>query len=129
MPTAAVLWRRARVRPPHAAARSIDRPVNALNDGTVRLVPWLWWPAFPPRRDRPWSAGQHIAYVGWSLASFVLGEVVAARLPAELRSTGARLRNERLITGVAGLAAWVVAAGAWDRRAGGSRRRRPLLRR
>jgi hypothetical protein len=106
-----------------------DRPVNALNDGTVRLTPWVWWPASAPRRGRPWSAGQHLACVGWGLAAFVVGEVVYARLPADLRSTGTRLRNERLASGVAGVAAWVVAAGAWDRRAARLRRRRPSLRR
>jgi len=107
----------------------IDRPVNAFNDGTVRVTPWVWWPASPPRRDRPWRAGQHGAYLGWSVAAFVVGEVVAARLPEDLRSTGTRLRMERLATGVAGLAMWLLAAGAWDRRAARLRRRPPGLRR
>lgn len=107
----------------------IDRVVNALNDGTIRLMPLVWWPASAPRRDHPWRAGQHVAYVGWSVAGSLVGEVVAARLPEDLRPTGTRLRNERLASGVAGLAVWVVAAGAWDRRAAGLRRRRSRLRR
>jgi hypothetical protein len=104
----------------------IDRPVNALNDGTVRLTPWVWWPASAPRRGRPWSAEQHAAYLGWSLAAFAVADVVAAHLPEDLRSTGVRLRRERVVTGVASVAAWVVAAGAWDRRA--ARRHRLSLR-
>jgi hypothetical protein len=107
----------------------IDRPVNAVNDGTVRRMRWVWWPASAPRRDRPWSTGQHVAYVAWSLGAFVVGEVVAARLPAHLRSTGTRLRNERLGGALAGLVGWVVAVGAWDRRAARLQRRRPWVRR
>jgi hypothetical protein len=106
----------------------VDRPINALNDGTARVTPWVWWPASAPRRNRPWSTGQHVAYAGWALAGLVVGEIVAARLPAGLRSTGAQLRNDRIRAGLAGLVGWVIVAGAWDRRATRLRRRRPWLR-
>jgi hypothetical protein len=106
----------------------LDRPVNALDDGAVRRMPWAWWPASAPKRARPWDAGQHGAYVAWSVAGLLVGEVLAALLPEDQRSTGRRLRNERLGSGLAALALWVLAAGAWDRRAAKLRARRPWLR-
>lgn len=107
----------------------IDSAVNSLNDCTVRLTPWVWWPASAPKRNRSWSLEQHVAYAGWSLVGSVVGEVVAWRLPDELQSTGTRLRNERLGGGLAAVVVWVVAAGAWDRRAEQLRRGRPWRRR
>ena len=59
----------------------LDRPVNALNDGTVRLTPWVWWPASAPRPDRPWSAGQHVAYLGL-VARGLRGDGRRCRSPA-----------------------------------------------
>jgi hypothetical protein len=103
--------------------QTLDGAVNHLTDFTVREIPWVWWPASPPRRDRPFEAGQHAAYLVWSAASFLAGEVLAQRMPEELRSTGRRLRNERIATGMIAAAGWLVAAGAWDRRAERLRRR------
>lgn len=71
----------------------IDRPVNAVNDGTVRMMPWVWWPASAPRPDRSWGAGQHVEYVGCSPVAFVVGEVVAV---GAWDRRAARLRRRRL---------------------------------
>jgi hypothetical protein len=101
----------------------LDGAVNRLNDLSVRATPWMWWPASPPHRDRPFEASQHAVYLVWSAVGFLVGEVLAHRMPEELRSTGRRLRNERIATGVITAAVWLVAAGAWDRRAERLRRR------
>jgi hypothetical protein len=101
----------------------LDGPVNRLSDFTVRVTPWMWWPASPPRRDRPYEAGQHAAYLAWSAIGFVAGEVLAQRLPEDQRSTGRRLRNERIVTGLLTGVLWLVIVGAWDRRAERLRRR------
>jgi hypothetical protein len=101
----------------------LDGAVNGLNDLSVRATPWMWWPASPPRRDRPFEAGQHAAYLAWSAVGLVASEVLAQRMPEELRSTGSQLRNERIATVVMAAAMWLVAAGAWDRRAERLRRR------
>jgi hypothetical protein len=95
----------------------IDGPVNRLNDLTVRVTPWVWWPASPPRRDRRLGAGQHASYLAWSVAGYLAGDVLAKLLPEEHRSIGARLRNERIVTGLATVVVWLLAVGAWDRRA------------
>jgi hypothetical protein len=101
----------------------LDGSVNRLNDLTVRATPSMWWPATPPRRDRPFQAVHHAAYLVWSAVGFLAGDVLAQRMPEELRSTGRRLRNERIATGLMAAAVWLVAAGAWDRRAERLRRR------
>jgi hypothetical protein len=101
----------------------VDGAVNRLNDLTVRLTPWVWWPAARPTRDRPLHAGQHAAYLGWSAFGFVAGELLARRLPEDQRPTGRRLRRERAATALLSVALWIVAAGAWDRRAARLRRR------
>jgi hypothetical protein len=44
-------------------------------------------------------------------------------MPEEHRSTGRRLRNERIVAGVASVVFWFAASGAWDRRAERLRRR------
>lgn len=103
--------------------QKLDRAVNGLNDFTVRATPWMWWPAPPPRRDRPFEAGQHAAYLAWSAVGFLAGDVLAQRMPEKLRSTGRTLRNERIATAMMTAALWLVAAGAWDRRAERLRRR------
>ena len=103
--------------------QELDGAVNRLNDLTVRAAPWMWWPASPPRRDRPFEASQHAAYLAWSAVGYLAGDVLAQRMPEQLRSTGRRLRNERIATGVLSAGAWLVAAGAWDRRAERLRRR------
>ena len=74
----------------------------------------MWWPASPPRRDRPFGAGQHAVYLAWSAVGYLAGDVLARRKPEEMRSTGRRLCNERIATGVLAVGAWLVAAGAWD---------------
>jgi hypothetical protein len=101
----------------------LDGAVNRLNDLSVRATPWMWWPASPPLADRPFEAGQHAAYLAWSAVAFLGGELLAHRMPQELRSTGRRLRNERIATGIMAVAVWLVATGAWDRRAERFRRR------
>ena len=95
----------------------LDEPVNRLTDVAIRVTPWMWWPALPPRRGRPFDAGQHAVCLAWSAVGFVVGDVLAQRLPAEQRSTGERLRNERILTGALTAVLWLVTAGAWDRRA------------
>lgn len=101
----------------------LDDPVNRLGDLTVRVAPWMWWPASPPRRDRPYDTGQHAVYLAWSAAGLIAADVLAQRLPEEHRSTGARLRNERIVSGLLTAALWLATAGAWDRRAERLRRR------
>jgi hypothetical protein len=102
----------------------LDGPVNGATDLTIRLTPaWMWWPASPPRRDRPHDAGQHAVYLGWSAVGLLAGDVLATHLPEEHRSTGARLRTERIVSVVLTVVLWVVLAGAWDRRAERLRRR------
>jgi hypothetical protein len=101
----------------------LDGPVNRLSDLSVRAAPWMWWPASPPRRDRPYGAGQHAAYLAWSAIGFAAGEVLVQRLPEDQRSTGRRLRDERIVSGLLAAVLWLVAAGAWDRRAERLRRR------
>jgi len=101
----------------------LDGPVNRFADLTLRVAPWMWWPASPPRRDRPYDAGQHAVYLTWSAVGFLGGEVLVQRLPEEQRSTGTGLRNERILTVVLTVVLWLVAAGAWDRRAERLRRR------
>jgi hypothetical protein len=101
----------------------LDGPVNRATDLTVRVTPWMWWPASPPRRDRPLDGGQHAVYLAWATVGFLAGDLVAQRLPPELRSTGGQLRNERIVTGLLTAALWLVTAGAWDRRAERLRRR------
>jgi hypothetical protein len=103
--------------------QKLDGAVNRLNDLSVRATPWMWWPASPPRRERRLEADQHASYLAWSAVGLLVGEVLAQRMPEELRSTGRRLRNERIATGVMTGAVWLVAAGAWDRRAERLRRR------
>lgn len=97
--------------------QKLDGAVNRLNDLTIRVTPWMWWPASPPRRDRALEAGQHAAYLGWSVVGLLVGDVLAQRMPEDLRSTGRQLRNERIATVMMTAAMWLVAAGAWDRRA------------
>jgi hypothetical protein len=101
----------------------LDGAVNGLSDLFVRAAPWMWWPASPPRPDRPFEAGQHAAYLMWSAVGFLVGEVLAHRMPQELRSTGRRLRNERIATVIMPAAVWFLVAGAWDRRAERFRRK------
>ena len=103
--------------------QGLDGAVNRLNDLAVRATPWMWWPASPPRRDRPFEAGQHAAYLAWSAVGYLAGDALARRAPEEMRSTGRRLRDERIATGVMAAAMWLVVAGAWDRRAERLRRR------
>ena len=101
----------------------LDRAVNWANDLTVRATPWMWWPASPPRRDRSYDTAQHATYLAWTALGYVAGDILAQRMPEEHRSTGARLRNERILTGLTTGVAWLVAVGAWDRRAEQLRRR------
>jgi hypothetical protein len=105
------------------ALEALDGPVNRFSDLTVRATPWMWWPASPPRPDREYDAGQHATVLAWSAVGYLAGDVLAQRLPEEHRSTGSRLRNERIVTGVMSAALWLVVVGAWDRRAGRLRRR------
>jgi hypothetical protein len=35
----------------------------------------MWWPASPPRRDRPFEAGHHAAYLAHSRQDIVDGIV------------------------------------------------------
>jgi hypothetical protein len=104
-----------------------DSAWNRLGDATIRWVPWTWWPLDPPRADRPYGPGEHAVIGAWLAVSFTLSEVVVARQPEELRSTGTRLAIERALTIALSVAAWLAAAGAWDRRAE-RLRRRPWLR-
>jgi hypothetical protein len=103
--------------------QGLDETVNRLSDLTVRVTPWMWWPASPPRRDRPYDAGQHATYLAWSAAGFLAGDVLAKRVPEEHRSTGRRLRTERMLTALMTAVLWLVTVGAWDRRAERLRRR------
>jgi hypothetical protein len=109
------------------ALSRLDTPLNAMTDVTVRRMPWMWWPATPPRQDRPYSVAQHAATLAWSAATFVVGELAT---PRQLRSSGRRLQLERAGSLLLSIVAWVLAAGAWDRRAERLRRRpwRRLLR-
>jgi hypothetical protein len=101
----------------------LDGPVNWCSDLAVRTTPWMWWPASPPRRDRPLNTTQHAAYLAWSVGGYLAGDAIATRLPEDMRSSGRQLRIERVVTGVASVALWLVFAGAWDRRAARLRRR------
>jgi len=101
----------------------LDGPVNRLSDVGVRVAPWTWWPASPPQRDRPYDAGQHAVLLAWAVAGYLLGDVLAQRMPEEMRSTRRRLRGERIVTGLIAAMIWLVAVGAWDRRAERLRRR------
>jgi hypothetical protein len=101
----------------------LDGPVNRLSDVAVRVAPWAWWPASPPRSDRPYDRGQHAAYLAWMVAGHLAGDVLAQHMPEEHRSTGRRLRAERIVTALVSAAIWLVCAGAWDRRAERLRRR------
>ena len=107
-----------------------DAAWNRLNDATIRWVPWTWWPLEPPRADRPYGREEHAVIGAWLLVSFTLTEVVVARQPEEMRSTGTKLAIERALTLALSVAVWLAAAGAWDRRAERLRRRprRRLLR-
>lgn len=102
----------------------LDGPINRFHEMEVRDTPWMWWPASPPRRDRPYDAGQHAVVLVWSAVGFLAGDLLAQRVPEGRRSSGRRLRNERIATAVASAVVWVVAVGAWDRRAARLRRRR-----
>ncbi len=101
----------------------LDGPVNRLSDLGIRVAPWAWWPASPPRHDRPYDAGQHAVLLAWSAAGYLVGDVLVQRVPEESRSTGRRLRIERIVTGLIAAMIWLVAVGAWDRRAERLRRR------
>jgi hypothetical protein len=101
----------------------LDGVINGCSDFFVRATPWMWWPAPPPRRDRPLGAGQHAVYLAWSAVGYVGGDVLAQRMPEEQRSTGRRLRTERVVTALLTTGVWVVTVGAWDRRAERLRRR------
>jgi len=101
----------------------LDGPVNRLSDLGIRVAPWAWWPASPPRHDRPYNAGQHAVLLAWSAAGYLVGDVLVQRMPEESRSTGRRLRIERIVTGLIAAMMWLVAVGAWDRRAERLRRR------
>jgi hypothetical protein len=95
----------------------------------MRVAPWAWWPASPPRRDRAYDAGQHAVLLAWSAAGYLVGDVLAQRMPEESRSTGRRLSIERTVTGLITAMMWLLIAGAWDRRAERLRRRRLWQRR
>jgi hypothetical protein len=101
----------------------LDGPVNRLSDLGIRVAPWAWWPASPPRHDRPYDAGQHAVLLAWSAAGYLVGDVLVQSVPEESRSTGRRLRIERIVTGLIAAMIWLVAVGAWDRRAERLRRR------
>jgi hypothetical protein len=105
------------------ALRPLDAVLNGTSDLSVRFAPWMWWPADPPRADRPYGVAHHVAYLAWSAAAFALVESLMTQLPEEQRPSGARLRYERVATAVAGAAVWWISAGAWDRRAARLRRR------
>ena len=61
--------------------------------------------------------------LAWSVAGYFLGDVLAQRMPEEVSSTRWRLRIERIVTGLNAAMIWLVAVGAWDRRAERLRRR------
>ena len=61
--------------------------------------------------------------LAWSVAGYLLGDVLAQRMPEEVRSTRRRLRIERIVTGLITATLWLAFAGAWDRRAERLRRR------
>lgn len=106
-----------------APLQAVDGPLNRLSDLTVGMTPWMWWPASPPRRDRPYDAAQHAVLVTWSVVGYVAGDVLSQKLPEEQRSTGRRLQAERIGAAVASVALWLLMVGAWDRRAAHLRRR------
>ncbi len=107
-----------------------DGALNGFSDAEIRWLPWTWWPLDPPRADRPFGREEHAVSAAWLAAGFALSEVVAARVPDEMRSTGTALTVERVLTAVLSVATWLAVAGAWDRRAERLRRRpwRRLLR-
>jgi hypothetical protein len=101
----------------------LDRALNAATDWSNRVLPWVWWPATPPRRRHRYGPEHHAVMAGWLVLSTVAGEV------HDRRDTdmGPVERQALRLGGVAGyVGTWWLFARAWNRRA--DRLRRPWVR-
>ncbi len=114
-------------RPPQTLAARLTAPlepydatVNRIGDASNRYLGWLWWPMTPPKPSETYSPSRYAFDVAQNILSIIAVEAVMKRqgaLPA-----GRRLAFDRSWSTVLGIVAYLVMAGAWDRRA--ARRRR-----
>ncbi len=96
-----------------------DPALDAYDDWAARH-PWVWWPIGPPDQRKPLGLREHGWVLGMSLAGVATVEAVQAANGT--RAAGAQLAFERAFTAVVGGVVWLLATGAWERRA--ARRRR-----
>jgi hypothetical protein len=96
-----------------------DPVVNWMTDAGNDRFPWMWWPAQPPDRGRPFGMDTHAAWAIWTLASVIAsnyaGEWALRRIDA--LPEGLALWRDRAFPVVAAVVMWAEAAGAWERRA------------
>ena len=93
----------------------LDRPLNALNDGSIRVAPWLVWPLSPPRRDETLPPALYVQLAAQALLGQAATEALQRRSGTLL--AGRALQRERALTWAVSVVGTVLAAGAWDRRA------------
>ena len=93
-----------------------DEPLNALQDRLNAAMPWVWWPLGRPNPRRPLPASAHLLAAVHIVGGTMLPEPLLRAFGGDL-PTGGRLWGERLGSVLLSAALWIVAAGAWDRRA------------